>query len=73
MMNFKEMWKENNRIRSDARKFYKNYWKEIGVVNIGAHVVIYGGIFAIYKINEVRSSRRFGYDIKGDINKKKKS
>ena len=52
MMNFKEMWKENNRIASDTRKFYKNYWKETSVITIGAIVVIYGGKFTINKIKE---------------------
>lgn len=56
-MNFKGMWKENNRIAGDSRKFYKNYWREISVVYIGALVVIYGGMFAVQKINEVKSKR----------------
>jgi ribosomal protein S17E len=56
-MNFKEMWKENNRIAGYTRKFYKNYWRENSVVCIGALVVIYGGMFAVQKINEVKSKR----------------
>ena len=56
-MNFKEMWKENNRITGDTRKFYKNYWRESSVVYIGALVVIYGGMFTVQKINEVKSKR----------------
>jgi len=56
-MNFKEMWKENNRITGDTRKFYKNYWRESSVVYIGVLVVIYGGMFTVQKINEVKSKR----------------
>lgn len=41
-MNFKNMWRENNEIRKSSQRFYKDYWKEVAVINLVAVGVLVG-------------------------------